>query len=64
MGQPNAARVRLFPRRPGGKSPMDSGEYLQARNKAWGHRILDAVKAGEKKSQSVIDWALRQTGDA
>lgn len=49
--------MTLFPRKPG---PAKDQDQI---NKAKAHRILDRYKAGEYVASSVVDWALRVTGD-
>lgn len=50
--------VKLFPRKPG--TARDVNVVLRAQ----AHRILDAVKRGERVSDRNLTWALHMTGDA
>lgn len=49
--------MTLYPRRSGRSADTDTT------SRAMAHRILDRLKAGEYVKTSLVDWALRTTGD-
>jgi len=49
--------MTLYPRRSGRSTDTDTT------SRAMAHRILDRLKAGEYVKTSLVDWALRTTGD-
>jgi hypothetical protein len=50
--------TKLFPRKPG------TTRDTEVAARAMAHRLLDALRRGERVTDVSIHWALIQTGDA